>query len=86
MIEKLSLDPGTWVFAELNSLPWPVSREAAILGDVYRILHGAHCKPPHDPHPLIPVATKTVKRKGDAGGRSRAECEAILAAMAAGRL
>lgn len=79
LVQVLTTDPSTALAAALAGWSHPMSREALILADLFDVQHMSKAKKRPAPYPrpwATDGATKT--RKGNAGGRSRAEVVDIL--------
>jgi hypothetical protein len=85
LVAILRYDPSSAIAAALAGWDHPVSREALILMDLFDLdmqvatagSKGSKAKP-HPGRPYKTETEKTVRRHGNAAGRSRAEVVAIL--------
>lgn len=81
-VRILRADPSSMIAAAIEGWTHPISREALILMDLYdldmRVAVGGKKSP--KPHPGRPYSmdVKSRERKGDAGGRSKAQVRDIL--------
>jgi hypothetical protein len=78
----LRSDPSSAIAAALEGWDHPISREALLLADLYDLnaaINSPKNKRPK-PHPMRPWKNRDVQRRGNTGGRTRAQVEAILAA------
>lgn len=82
LVKILRADPSSMVAAALEGWSHPISREALILMDLFdldmRVAVGKKGKIQLHPGRPWGPDSKTTKRHGDVGGRSRAEVVAIL--------
>jgi len=79
LVEQLATDPSSHLCASVNEWAHPLSREAALLVDLFDLTAAAHSgKRKPKPHPGRPWSSRKKERYGNTGGRSRAEVEALL--------
>lgn len=87
LIVILRSDPSSAIAAALEGWDYPITREALLLADLYDLevaVNTPKGKRP-EPHPIRPFKSKSTKRMGNVGGRSREEVEALLASARSGQ-
>lgn len=74
----LRRDPSSAICAALEGWAHPISREAMLLADLFDLQHMSKAKKRPKPYPRPWAILGDTKRRGDAGGRTRAQVIEIL--------
>lgn len=85
MVNILRADPSSALASAMAGWDFPISREALATLDLYDLMMAANSDPkkrvkPHSGRPFD-MSSKTERKLGNAGGRTRAEVVEILNAM-----
>lgn len=82
LVTILQADPSSAIASKLAGWDYPISREALAILDLYDLTMRANADPkkkvePHSGRPFD-MSSKTTRKMGDTGGRTRAEVVEIL--------
>ena len=86
LAQTLLADPSSATAAALQGWSHPISREALVLMDIFDLDHQVAAGKKVKPHTGRPEKAVTTVRKGDVGGRTSEEVQAVLRAARDGLL